>query len=173
MLGRRRKGFGALLTLQIFLIFFGISLFLFLKFFTYTIRVSTTQTVTKSRESLLVLSIINNKYSSGENFVTALANDTEKTNKEIANHIIQFDEIDLAKVYSEPGVDSSSIVTSVYYYYKFNDAENVIEYLSNYKCTYSKNPLKCKDYTYIIKLPIPQLYDGTNFIKEGLLMSFV
>jgi hypothetical protein len=78
MFGRRRKGIGSMLTIAIFFIFFGISIFLFLTLFTYTIRVSKIQTIAKSRESLLFLSIINNKYSSGEDLATSLSNDTEK-----------------------------------------------------------------------------------------------
>jgi hypothetical protein len=166
MPGRGRKGIGALLTIQIFFIFFGISLFLFLVFFTYNIRVSRTETIAKSRESLLALSIINNHYSYGENFAVSLANDTEKTNEEISNYIIKFDEIpELSET------EMQTAVTSIYYYYKFGNAEKKIEYLSNGKCFI--NPLKCREYTYIIKLPIPQIYDGTNFVKEGLFMSFV
>jgi len=168
MLWGRRKGLGALLTIQIFFIFFGISVFLFLVFFTYTIRVSKTETITKSRESLLALSIINNRYSYGENFAVSLSNNTESTNEEIKNYIIEFDEIDLSKL-SE--TEREAAITSIYYYYRFGDDEKRIEYLSNGKCFV--NPLKCREYTYIIKLPIPQIYDGTNFVKEGLFMSFV
>ncbi len=160
MFCRKRKGIGVLLAFNIFLVFLGISLFLFLTFFTYTIRLSKIQTTVKSRESLLVLSVINRQYSYGENFVVSLSNDTQKTNNEIKNYIINFNQIDLS---------SSQIKTSIYYYYDFIEP-SYIEYLSNGKCY--KDPLYCKDYSYIIKFLIPKIYDGSNFVKEGIFMSF-
>jgi hypothetical protein len=186
-----KKGIGALLTINIIFVFLGISIFLFLTLFKQTIIVSRVQTITKSRESLLFLSIINNQYSYGENFLLSLSNET-KTNQEIKNYIIKFNEMDIPKEsspdyyslpktsvynhnlstsddYSSPDYYSLP-KTSVYYYYNLNGEEITIKYLSNGKCYV--NPLRCSEYTYISRFLIPQIYDGRTFVKEGVFISF-
>ncbi|MEM5776900.1 MAG: hypothetical protein QXJ06_00435 [Candidatus Aenigmatarchaeota archaeon] len=159
-----------MLVIVIILTFVGISIILFTVFFRYTIIIAKQETIKKSRESLMVLALVNKKYSFGENFVLSLSNDTDATSKEIYDFIFNFyefnDTISLPFDYTK----TAFLGQSIYYYFDFGKPTQ-IEYISNGKC-YEK-PLKCGQYTYVMKFPIPILFDGTNFIKEGVYISFV
>ncbi|MEM5799552.1 MAG: hypothetical protein QXZ43_02720 [Candidatus Aenigmatarchaeota archaeon] len=167
MFCRGRKGLSPMLVIAILLVFFGISFFLFLVFFQYTIRVGKIQTVSKSRESLLFLSIINNEYSSGENFVLSLSNNTETTTKEIYDYIKNFNDFKDPESYG-----ALRIKTGNCYYYNFGSLKYATIICESGKCT-NIDPLKCNDYTYIIKMPIPIIYDGKDFKRDIIFISFV
>ncbi|MEM2174853.1 MAG: hypothetical protein QXI58_04445 [Candidatus Micrarchaeia archaeon] len=163
MLFRKQKGIGAMLTLLILIIAVGISIFLFFSLFTYKIRIVTLNSVIKSRESLLLLSIVNQQYNCG-NFAISLSNCTRETHNQIYDYIINFNEIDLSSTNPDnPGE------LSIYYYFNFGEPREIY-YISNGKCL--SNPLKCKDYTYIMKFPLPTIYDGNSFSRECIFISF-
>jgi len=154
-----KKGLAPLIVFNLFLVVLGISLFLFLILFRYNIRIVKKETITTSRDSLVVLSIINKEYSYGENFALSLSNDTERTTKEIYDFLVDFYEF--KPITSNP--------TSIYYYFDFGIPQE-IKYISNSKCY--KDPEKCRNYSFIMKIPIPVLFDGKNFMREGVFKGF-
>ncbi|MBU5688473.1 MAG: hypothetical protein QW350_01580 [Candidatus Aenigmatarchaeota archaeon] len=164
MFCKHRKGTGGLLIIAIFFLVVIVLFGIFISFFRYNIIISEIENIKEDRESLLFLSIINKEYSFG-NFVVSMSNDTEKTIKEIESYIEEFNSIEKNKISSIPERKS------IYYYYNFNGKDNTIYYISNHKCL--AKPMKCTKYTYINKVPIPKIYDGKEFISEGIFISFV
>ncbi|MBU5688656.1 MAG: hypothetical protein KQA41_00295 [Candidatus Aenigmarchaeota archaeon] len=182
MFCKYRKGIGTMLGIAIFLVVLAICLALFIKFFRYTIVISEREDIKKDRDSLLFLSIINKEYTYG-NFVVALSTDPEKTIDEISQYIKKFSSIESVQTnnpplsrpqqtiqpyYTNPPLSNTQM--SIYYYYNFNGKEATIYYISNGLCF--NEPMKCKKYTYINRIPIPKIYDGKEFVSEGIFISF-
>ncbi len=156
----KSKGIGVIFVLSIILVFAAISIFIFLTLFTYTINIVRVQTISKSRDSLIPLVLVNSRYLDNNNLAISLAIDADTTKEDITKIVKDLSHIGFPV--TGPPYPGTQPPTRICYKYSFGNIEDEIEW---FNCE--------KKYTSRMVFPFPQIFDGKDFIVEGVFESYM